>query len=121
METIQKIKSSITSSIQEGLLTEDQGVLTGFSGEKLTGTLQRLSKALLREDTCYLEVGVFRGLTLLSVAREIPNNRAFGIDNFAYFDKDGKNHGIVKERIAKLNLTNVSIINKDYEDALENL
>ncbi|MBK9190017.1 MAG: class I SAM-dependent methyltransferase [Crocinitomicaceae bacterium] len=121
MSTTQKIQKAINEAIQNGLLSEDKGVLTGFSGEKMTNALQRISKEILDENTCYVEVGVFRGLTLLSVAKEIGTCKAYGIDNFAYFDRDGKNHGIVKERIAKLNLSNVTIINKDYEDALENL
>ncbi len=120
-KVIEKIDNAIRTSIKEGLLTEDNGILTGFSGEKMVGTLQRLSKALLTPETCYLEVGVFKGLTLLSVAKEIGDIKAYGIDNFAYFDKEGKNYGIVKDRISKLSLNNVQIINKDYEDALENL
>lgn len=118
---INKIKNAINSSIADGLLSEEKGILTGFSGEKMVGTLQRLSKTFLKPETCYVEVGVFKGLTLLSVAKEIGDIKAYGIDNFAYFDKENKNFNIVKERISKLNLSNVEIINKDYEDALENL
>jgi tRNA G46 methylase TrmB len=121
MQLYRQLKEAILESEANGLISDKSEILTGFSGEKLTGTLQRFSKLLLNKDTCYLEVGVYRGLTLLSVAKEIGENKAFGVDNFAFFDKDGKNFGIVKERIAKLNLTNVEVINKDYEDALENL
>ncbi len=44
-----------------------------------------------------------------------------GIDNFAYFDKDKKNYGIVQDRIQALGLTQVQLLNDDYEDILENL
>lgn len=118
---LQQIKKAIQESIENGALSDNRGILTGFSGEKLVGTLQRLSRLLLNENTCYLEVGVFKGLTLLSVAKEIGNIKAYGIDNFAFFDKEGVNYGIVKDRMAKLNLNNAEVINMDYEDALENL
>lgn len=121
MKKFELLKSLIEEANSKGLLGEKSDILTGFSGEKLTGVLQRLAVNFLSEDKVYLEVGVYRGLTLLSVAKEIGNYKAFGIDNFAYFDKDGKNFGIVQSRIEKLGLSNVSIINQDYEDALENL
>lgn len=121
MSDYQILVKAIKEAGENGLLSEDSGVLTGFSGEKMVGMLQRFSKEILNKDSVYLEVGVFKGLTLLSVAKEIGENKAYGIDNFAYFDKEGINHGIVKDRIAKLNLSNAHIINRDYEDALEDL
>ena len=112
---------AIESAYAEGIKKSNDGVLSGYSGHMLIGTLQRLSESLLDENTCYVEVGVFQGLTLLSSA--LCNSKAsfFGIDNFAFFDPENKNKGIVEERIKKLGLTNVSLINKDYEDALESL
>jgi len=100
---------------------ETHEILSGYSGEKLLATLINLSRYNLDDDKVYLEVGVFQGLSLLSVANSIGKNLAFGIDNFAFFDKDGKNESIVQSRIKKLNLNNVRLINQDYEDALENL
>jgi hypothetical protein len=58
---------------------------------------------------------------LLSVAAANPQLPCFGIDNFAFFDPEGKNHGLVIERRAKLKADNANIINLDYEDALETL
>jgi predicted O-methyltransferase YrrM len=121
MNNFQILKKALDNTLKGGMLNQKDDILTGFSGEKMIGFLQRISKATLNESSCYLEVGVYQGLTLLSVAKEIAPLQAYGIDNFAYFDKEGKNFGIVKERIKKLNLTNVNIINKDYEDALENI
>lgn len=118
---IDKYITAIQDAIHFGLLREESGVLTGYSGEKLVGCLQRLSEVTITDETCYLEVGVFQGLTLLSVAKAIPDKAVFGIDNFAFFDREGKNYAIVKERQAQLNLKNVSLINEDYEDAIENL
>lgn len=120
MSRIQAYRKSIEEAIQHGSKTDNKNVLTGFSGEKLVGTLQRLTENLTANE-CYLEVGVFQGLTLLSVADSNPEVACFGIDNFAFFDREGKNFGLVKERMEKLNISNAHIINEDYEDALETL
>ena len=96
-------------------------LLSGFSGNKILTTLQNLSRLLLTKEHCYLEVGVYQGLSLLSVAKEVRQSTVYGIDNFAFFDKDGQNLNIIKERISRLKLSNAKIINIDYEDALENL
>lgn len=121
-----KVAQAIREAEESGLLGgRNQDVLTGFSGNKLIGTLQRLAALIAQEaqgdDTCYLEIGVFQGLTLLSVAGEAPAMACYGIDNFAYFDPDGKNQAIVEARRSALGLNNVALINMDYEDALEQL
>ncbi|MFC3714911.1 class I SAM-dependent methyltransferase [Luteimonas soli] len=104
------------------LTTIDDGVLTGYSGEKLIGALQRLCRLHDGDPTaCYLEIGVFQGLTLLSVAHSMPSMPCHGIDNFAFFDPDGANLGIVEARRAALGATNAHLINEDYEDALQDL
>lgn len=116
-----KIKSAITTAEKDGLSVELDG-LTGYSGKKMVGCLQRLAQLNVNENQCYLEVGVYQGMTLLSVAGAIDGKfDAFGIDNFAFFDKEGKNFGIVKQRIENLKLHNAKVINLDYEDALHNL
>ena len=61
------------------------------------------------------------GLTLLSAAKSASEASFFGIDNFAFFDKEGRNESIINDRISSLGLSNVTLINSDYEDALENL
>lgn len=96
-------------------------LLTGFSGAKLIAMLQNLASRFCDEENGYLEIGVYQGLSLLSVAMACPGTRAFGIDNFAFFDRDGKNLEIVNERMQNLGIGNAAIINEDYEDALEDL
>lgn len=120
---INLILSAIKNSESGDLLQEyDGSILTGYSGTKLVASLQRLTNLWKgTDDACYLEVGVFQGLTLLSVAAANPRLPCFGIDNFAFFDPEGKNQGLVIERRAKLKADNASIINLDYEDALESL
>lgn len=115
----QKVAQAIRAAETDGMLKENP-ILTGFSGKKMMGTLQRLAAEFTDENNCYLEVGVFQGLTLLSVGSTAKGD-VFGIDNFAFFDKDGKNQSIVEDRREKLGLKNVHLINADYEDALHNL
>ncbi len=118
---LNKVINCIKDASLHGALMQREDVLTGFSGHALYGALQRLSKEILTEDTCYVEVGVFQGLTLLSTAMASPGNDFFGIDNFAFLDPYNKNKQIIDERAKKLNIENFHLINKDYEDALENL
>lgn len=97
-------------------------ILSGFSGRKLIGSLQRLTGLFADDPTaCYLEIGVFQGLTLLSVAAANPDVPCFGIDNFAYFDPDKQNYNKVLDRSTRLGTTNAHLINMDYEDALATL
>jgi predicted O-methyltransferase YrrM len=119
-QLIKAIQESESHGLSETppLFTE----LTGFSSKKLLGVLQRFSKIFEgQENTCYLEIGVFQGLTLCLTSLSSKNFACYGIDNFAFFDPDKKNLSIVEERLAKLELNNAFIVNQDYEDALENL
>ena len=120
--SIDKIIKAIEDAESYGLVKDTENdILTGYSGEKLMGTLQRLSCLFSEEkDVCYLEVGVYQGLTLLSTANVCHHLPCYGIDNFS-LDPEKKNFSIVSERIKKLGLTNVGIINQDYEDALQDL
>jgi hypothetical protein len=111
----------VTDASNEGVLLETEG-LSGFSGDKLVGALQRLARFQEdRDGGCYLEVGVYQGLTLLSVASALKSGHAYGIDNFAQFDPDNKNRNVIEERRALNSIENVELINQDYEDALEGL
>lgn len=94
----------------------------GLSGKKLISSLQRLTSiACHGGDDCYVEVGTYRGLTLLSVASANPTVPCFGIDNFSQFDPSGENERTVLERSARMNIRNASLIKSDFEDALLDL
>lgn len=113
---IREIESSKTSVIH----TENS--LTGYSGTKIIATLQALTRLFSTlNDSCYLEIGVFQGLTLLSVASACRSIPCYGVDNFAYFDPDNKNFNIVKQRMQQLSVKNAHILNQDYEDVLAEL
>jgi predicted O-methyltransferase YrrM len=116
-----QIKQAIEEANQDGPIEFLPG-LQGYSGKKLIAALQRVSKACLNEHTCYLEIGVFKGLTLTSVGKVLSKDiQVLGIDNFALFDKEGKNQGIIKDALAQHQVTNAQLINEDYEDALAHL
>ena len=120
---IDQLLDAIREAERQGLAeTPESDVLAGFSGEKVIGALQRLAALYaVKPDCCYLEVGVFQGLTLLSVAHANRGLPCFGVDNFAFLDPDGRNQALVHERKARLGVDNASLINSDYEDALEEL
>ena len=82
---LKEIVNCLKEAQEKGMLLEKSSVLTGYSGVKLMGSLQRLSKILLDEENCYLEVGVFQGLTLLSTAMVNPKANFYGIDNFEVY------------------------------------
>ncbi|MEI2420994.1 hypothetical protein V6O07_12035, partial [Arthrospira platensis SPKY2] len=86
--TVNQIRNAIVNSESCGFLkVPNQDILTGLSGEKIIASLQRLATLFSQEeDVCYLEVGVFQGLTLISTALSCPQIKCYGIDNFAQFD-----------------------------------
>lgn len=96
-------------------------ILSGFSGYKLCGLLQYFTSLLNGSNNVYLEIGVYQGLTLLSNASSNKNVKCYGIDNFSLFNEGGKNKDIVLERKKILNAKNAHIIDKDFEEALDNL
>src|SRR5690606_1223227 len=115
---IADIATALREAHRDGLLDHARNdVLTGLSGTRLVGALQRLT-SLLREDECYCEVGVFQGLTLLSTAYANPSIACFGIDNFSQFDAGSVNEALVRQRADALNARNARLVNADFEVAL---
>ena len=80
-----KVAEAIREAESKGMLKENP-ILTGFSGKKMMGALQRFAAEFTDEKNCYLEVGVFQGLTLLSVG-SVAKGDVFGIDNFAFLTR----------------------------------
>ncbi|CCQ75483.1 class I SAM-dependent methyltransferase [Magnetospira sp. QH-2] len=122
-EFLSQVTALIEETEQAPLLVDrrDEG-LSGLSGLKTVGLLQRLARLFESDPTaCYLEVGVFQGLTLVSSALAAPGLPVHGIDNFATLDPDGVNLGIVRQRLEKFAVGNAHLINEDFEIALETL
>ena len=76
---IEKIIKIIRNTEEFGLLAnQQQDGLNGISGLKTVGLLQRLAQLCAsEEDTCYLEIGVYQGLTLVSTALEAPESVSY--------------------------------------------
>jgi hypothetical protein len=120
---IEDVLAAVRETERHGFLNDrrDDG-LTGISGHKTVGVLQRLV-GLFDGDAgaCYLEIGVYQGLTLVSAALESPGLACFGIDNFATLDPDGENKAIATGRLEKFGAANATLIDSDFEDALSGL
>jgi hypothetical protein len=114
-----KIKNILQSPDESGVIFTDP-VLTGFSGKKIVALLQNLVSCLDPGKEVYLEVGVFQGLSLISVAKVFEGS-AFGIDNFSQFDPDKKNYNLIMEHCSRLGIENTTLINCDLEIALKNI
>lgn len=115
---LSQIKNAIRAAEREGPVPGTPRI-EGLSGDRLVGCLQRL--AALNPLHCYVEIGVYRGLTLTSVGHAARDVAVFGIDNFSQFDPDGRNRSIVLQQLATHRLDNVSLIDSDFEVALERL
>ncbi len=120
---IESVLAAVEETEATGLKTDRRADgLSGISGAKTVGLLQRLVGLFEgRDDICYLEVGVFQGLTLISTALEAPGLACFGIDNFATLDPEGTNLRVVRDRMTKFETANAHLINDDFEVALEAL
>lgn len=107
----------------EGFLVEPpSGILEGFSGNRVVGAIQRLTRYFDGPDgATYIEIGVFQGLTLLSNALANPDTPCFGIDNFSLFNEGKANKELAEKRIAALRVDNARILDMDFEEGLNRL
>jgi hypothetical protein len=118
MDWLRTVQTAIRDADRNGLLVNSE-ILSGFSGLKVIGLLQRVARSIESlPNTCYAEIGVFQGLTLLSVASVAPKLKTYGIDNYSQFDPEHRNKQLVLERQERLSLRNVALIDLDYDEAL---
>jgi len=116
---IDKIRSVIESPDNLELLYSDP-LLSGFSGKKIIALLQNLVRCLDPQKEAYLEIGVFQGMSLISVSR-VFDGKTYGIDNFSQFDPERRNYNLIREHCLRLGIENANLINCDMEAALKNL
>ena len=57
----------------------------------------------------------------MAVSAENPDVMCFGVDNFRILDPEKKNLRIVEERISAFGVSNVRLINEDFEATLTDL
>lgn len=116
---LRSIRQAIQDANDNGpALTLDY--LTGYSGAKLLGVLQRITSCLDSTEI-YCEIGVYQGLSLVSVAAANPTVTCVGIDNFAFFDPTGTNKSVIENRINMAGLNNVRLLESDYEESIGKL
>jgi len=91
----------------------------GYTGYRIIKLLQDFTRLFSgKKNICYLEIGVFKGLTLNSVAIENPSIPCIGVDNFSQFDKDNSNKNCVIQTAKELKNDNISLIVNDFEEFL---
>jgi predicted O-methyltransferase YrrM len=83
--------------------------------------LRNLAAVAVSVDRPYVEVGVFRGLSLASVAQIVDPAPAIGIDNFSLFDEDGMNQIEALRVLDSNGLRNARVIDADFEVAIDGL
>lgn len=119
MESQQNFIACTRRLIEEAEEADSESPIEGYSGGKIGYLLASIAQEIRSAPSVYAEIGVFRGATLLHVA-EHSGAHCVGIDNFSLFNSDGDNETVVRDKIAKAGLTDVTLINSDFELALKN-
>jgi len=89
-----------------------------FNGNKIKNIIITATNIFCKKNI-YLEIGVFRGNTLINNAINNKKSYCYGVDNFSLFNQNKKNELYVKEKIIENKLTNIKIINNDFECAVK--
>lgn len=106
----------IADQPESGIVAGIEGV-EGFSGARLLALLRALAGRIVDEKDAYVEVGVYRGLTLSSVARA-TGGLCVGIDDFSLFNPSGDNRRRVESVLEEHGLQHVELLDMDAEIAL---
>ena len=114
---------AVLEAILSVLTTLDQPLVEaeGMMDRLNIRLLRNLAVASVSEKNPYVEIGVFRGLSLVSVATAVAPATAIGIDNFSQFDQEGSNQAAAFKALAANGLTNARVINDDFEAAIDGL
>lgn len=86
-----------------------------LNGEKNLQDIINATKFFCDKKNVYVEIGSFRGFTLIHNAIYNKNTKIIGIDNFSIFDKLNQNFNFIKSQIKKHNLKNIFFLKKDYQ------
>lgn len=89
----------------------------GFSGAALLALLADVAAVVCDASNAYTEIGVYRGLTLSTVARHTPAP-CVGIDDFSLFNADATNRRIAQERLDRGGCDHATLADMDFEVAL---
>lgn len=94
--------------------TELIGKLEGMSGRKFRLLLSEFASCM-PEGLAYLELGIYQGLTPLTVARRNPLMRVIGVDDFSQFDVGGENRLRIDTAVEALDIDNFEFFDEDFE------
>jgi len=112
-------------------ISERERELFGLSSTRLRTLLNNLCS---KPNTSYLELGVYKGATLVSALYGNPNVKAIGVDNYKYDEREPKKwapEGTIWENIKSqlhdnlkrysdpdlsVNVNNITILEKDFAD-----
>tara|TARA_Y100000389_G_scaffold197425_1_gene232002 strand:- start:126 stop:1022 length:897 start_codon:yes stop_codon:yes gene_type:complete len=86
-----------------------------LNGEKNLQDIINATKFFCDKKNVYVEIGTFRGFTLIHNSIYNKNTKIIGIDNFSIFDKLNQNFNFIKSQIKKHNLKNIFFLKKDYQ------
>jgi hypothetical protein len=115
MSKINKFLLSITKKhIFEIVYSNEYDIL---NGKKNLQHIINATNIFCDKKNIYVEIGTFRGFTLIHNAIYNKHTRLIGIDNFSLFDKENKNFNFIKNQIKKNNIKNIDFIKKDFEYA----
>lgn len=88
-----------------------------YSGKKVLNCIIQGTKLFCNKNRNYLEIGVFKGHTIINNAINNTKIKCFGVDNFSLFNTKNKNYSHIKNNLKIFNIKNVKIIKKDFEAA----
>jgi len=91
-------------------IISDLGI-DGMSTENIRYTINEFVR---RYAKTYLEIGSYRGSTLISSAIYNNDVRCISIDNFSEFDQNGTNKSTLLNNIQKANVSNIELYDMDY-------
>ena len=122
MQNINELRDIVTRVENDPTAFEDAsaelvGKLEGMSGLKFRLLVSEFA-ASMPEGLAYLELGIYQGLTPLTVARRNPGMRVVGIDDFSQFDIEGKNLSRINAAVEALDIRNFEFFDEDFESFL---
>lgn len=129
--TLALVKAALELADNErSKITEREKDIFGLTSVKVRALLNNLCS---KDNTNYLEIGVYKGATLLSALAGNKKTKAFGIDNFSYDDREPKkkapegqiwenmkshlysNIDRFKDPDSSVNTDNITILEEDFK------
>ena len=99
----------------------DLKCVDGMNSENIRFLINEIVRKFAKNGV-YLEVGTYRGSSLISAALFNPSTRCIGIDNFSQFDPENSNKKCLMNNLKKFpELKNIEFYGHSYEKVLKTL